>query len=127
MRLHWIPVLLLATLGGCSMLSDSRKFSIYFEPYSAALNQQGGETISAAAEFARAHPLQPVAVDGFSAPPDPKLDVDGLSAQRAEAVKQALISDGVTPSRITTEANGIVDPKNLPSVAVRRVDIAVGQ
>jgi outer membrane protein OmpA-like peptidoglycan-associated protein len=127
MRLHWIVIFMLASLGGCSWLSDSRKFSVYFEPYSADINQQGRETITAVAEFARAHPLQPVAVDGFSTPPDPRHDVDGLSAQRAEAVKQALITDGVAPIRITTAANGIVGPKSLPSVAVRRVDIGVGQ
>ncbi|HEX4365797.1 MAG TPA: OmpA family protein [Rhodopila sp.] len=122
-----MTVLLVAVLGGCSWLSDSRKFSVYFEPYSAALNQQGNATIAAAADFARTHPLQPVAIDGFSAPPDPKQDVDGLSAQRAEAVKQGLVGDGVAPARITTAANGIIEPKTLPSVAVRRVDIAIGE
>jgi OOP family OmpA-OmpF porin len=127
MRLRWIGIFVLAGLAGCSWLSGSRKFSVYFEPYSAALNPQGRETITAVAEFARNHPLQPVAVDGFSAPPDAKHDVDGLSAKRAEVVKQALITDGVAPVRITTVANGIIDPKSLPDVAVRRVDIDVGQ
>ncbi len=127
MRLRCMTVLLLVGLGGCSLLSDSRKFSVYFEPYSAELNQQGHATIASAAEFARNHPLRPVSIDGFSAPPDPKQDVDGLSAQRADVVKQALIGDGVASVRITTTANGIVDPKSLPSVAVRRVDIGIGE
>jgi OOP family OmpA-OmpF porin len=127
MRVRRTTILLLVVLGGCSWLSDSRKYSVYFEPYSAALDQQGRETIDAVASFARSHPLQPIAVDGFAAPPDPKRDVDGLSAQRAEAVKQALVSEGVSPGRITTVANGVIDPKSLPSVAVRRVDIGVGQ
>jgi outer membrane protein OmpA-like peptidoglycan-associated protein len=127
MRLRWMAILLLAAVGGCSWLSDSRKYSVYFEPYSADLNQQGHETITAVADFARSHPLQPVAIDGFSAPADPKRDIDGLSAQRADAVKQALVDGGVSSSRITVTANGTVDPKTLPSVGVRRVDIAVGK
>jgi outer membrane protein OmpA-like peptidoglycan-associated protein len=127
MRAHRTAVVLLAVLGGCSSLSGSQKYSVYFEPYSAELDRQGHETIDAAAKFAQAHPLQPVEVDGFAAPPDPQRDVDGLSAQRAAAVKRALVSDGVSAERITTVANGITDPKSLPTVAVRRVDIGVGQ
>jgi len=127
MRIGWITAFLLVGLGGCAWLSDSQKFSVYFEPYSAVLNQQSHDTIKAAAKFAQSHALQPIAIDGFSAPPDPKRDVEGLSAQRAETVKQALIDDGVDPNRIVTAANGIVDPKILPDVAVRRVDINVGK
>jgi outer membrane protein OmpA-like peptidoglycan-associated protein len=127
MRVRWTIILLVGGLGGCSWLTGSQKFSVYFDPYSAKLDQQSRDTIDAAAKFARAHPMQPIAVDGFSALADPKRDADGLSAQRAEAVKQALISDGIFPNRITAAASGVTDPKSLPSVAVRRVDIAVGQ
>jgi OOP family OmpA-OmpF porin len=127
MRLRWMTILLLSALGGCSWMTDSRTFSVYFEPYSSVLDQQARETIGNAANFARARPLQPVAVAGFSAPPDPQRDVEGLSARRAEVVKQALADDGLSPNRITTMANGITDPKDLPSVAVRRVDIRVGR
>jgi OOP family OmpA-OmpF porin len=127
MRLRWMTILLLSALGGCSWMADTRTFSVYFEPYSSVLDQQARETISNAADFARAHPLQPVAVAGFAAPPDPKRDVEGLSAQRAEVVKQALVTDGLSPNRIITAANGITDPKDLPSIAVRRVDITVGR
>ncbi len=124
----FVPLLALsATVAGCSWLTDSRKFSVYFQAYSADLDHQAHESILAAAQFAKAHPLQPVTVEGFSAPPDPDRDVPGLSAQRAEAVKQALIADGVGSERITTSASGIADPKTLPSVAVRRVDVSVGR
>jgi outer membrane protein OmpA-like peptidoglycan-associated protein len=127
MRVRFVSVLLLAAVGGCAWLTSSRNYSVYFQPYSAQLDPQSAETIHAAARFAHAHPLQLVTVDGYSAPPDPKHDVDGLSAQRAETVKQAMVSDGIGPERITTSANGITDPKNLPQVAVRRVDISVGK
>jgi outer membrane protein OmpA-like peptidoglycan-associated protein len=127
MQVRLTSVLLLTALGGCSWLTDSQKYSVYFQPYSAVLDRQAQDTVHSASDFARSHPLQLVTVDGYSAPPDPKRDVDGLSAQRAEAVKQVLISDGVGVQRITTAANGITDPKTLPDVAVRRVDISVGK
>ncbi len=126
MRVRWTSFLLLAALGACSSSTEARKFSVYFQPYSADLDQQARETVDSAAVFARDHPLQPIAIAGFSAPPDPKLDVDGLSAKRADTVKQALLSDGVGSQRITTAANGITDPQTLPTVAVRRVDISIG-
>jgi outer membrane protein OmpA-like peptidoglycan-associated protein len=127
MRVRWMTVLLLAALGGCSWLSDSRQFSVYFEAHSAKFDKQSRETIDAAAKFAQAHPMQPIKVDGLAAPADAKGDIDGLSAQRADAVRQALVDDGIYPVRITTAASGVADPKSLPSVAVRRVDIRVGQ
>jgi outer membrane protein OmpA-like peptidoglycan-associated protein len=120
-------MLVIAALGGCARTPETQKFSVFFEPYSAALDPQARDTIHSAADFASANLSLPVAVAGFAAPPDPKLDVDGLSAQRAAAVKQLLISDGIKPDRIATVANGTTDPKNLPTVSVRRVDISVGR
>jgi outer membrane protein OmpA-like peptidoglycan-associated protein len=127
MRVRWMTILLITALGGCASSSEPQRFSIYFEPYSANLDQLANDTIRAAADFARAHAAAPIAVAGFSAPPDPQRDVEGLSARRAEAVKQALVKDGIGAERITTAANGVTDPKTMPQVAVRRVDITVGR
>jgi len=127
MRFCCAAMLVIAAIGGCTPTSGPRNFSVFFEPYSAALDPQARDTIHSAADFASANPGLPVAVAGFSAPPDPKLDVDGLSAQRAAAVRTLLISSGIRPDRITTVANGITDPRTLPNVSVRRVDINVGQ
>jgi outer membrane protein OmpA-like peptidoglycan-associated protein len=126
MRYRWMTTLLLATLGGCGWFIPSGKYSVYFQPYSAKLDDQASQTIHGAADFALAHPALPVVVTGYAAPPDPKLDVPGLSDDRADAVKQMLIAAGVTPNRIVTKGNGITDPQSLPDVAVRRVDIGVG-
>jgi outer membrane protein OmpA-like peptidoglycan-associated protein len=126
MQVRWASLLLLLAVAGCTWLTGSQKYSVYFQALSAQLDQQGLETIHAAAKFARAHPFQPVEVDGVSAPTDPKRDAGRLAAQRAEAVRQVLVSEGIDEQRIKTTADGIVDLKNLPSVAVRRVDISVG-
>jgi outer membrane protein OmpA-like peptidoglycan-associated protein len=127
MRFCCAALLAVVAIGGCTRTPVSQKFSVYFEPYSATLDPLARDTIRSAADFASANPVLPVAVAGFAAPPDPKLDVDGLSAQRAAAVKQLLISNGVRPDRISTVANGITDPKDLPTVSVRRVDVSIGR
>jgi OOP family OmpA-OmpF porin len=127
MRFRWMTILLLATLGGCGLFGNTGKYRVYFEPYSADLDSQATSTIHSAVAFAKAHPALPITVAGYSAPPDPKLDVQGLSDKRADAVKQGLIAEGITPNRIATVGNGITDPQTLPEVAVRRVDIGIGQ
>lgn len=126
MRFRMMTILSVMALCGCSS-AETQSFSVYFQPYSAALDQQALATVADAADFARSNQRLPVVVTGYSAPPDPKRDIEGLSAMRADAVKQALAADGVGPERITTVASGETDPKPLPNVAVRRVDIAVGR
>jgi OOP family OmpA-OmpF porin len=120
-------VSLIIPLSACSDHIDNRHYSIYFAPYSDALDQQGRKAVQQAAEAAiHDYPVLPISVSGYAAPPDPGQNVDGLSGQRAQTVQQALIEDGVTPIRIVTRAKGITDPKMLPNVAVRRVDISIG-
>lgn len=122
-----IPLLLV--LSGCATLfgDNTRHFSIYFQPYSADLDDHARATVIDAASFAQSHGYQPIAVTGFSAPPDSAKDIEGLSAQRADVVKQALVTNGVGAGRITVTAAGITDPEGLPNLAVRRVDIAIGK
>jgi outer membrane protein OmpA-like peptidoglycan-associated protein len=122
-------LLLFIGLAGCAnpFGEHTRRYSIYFQPYSSELDDHARADITDAASFAHGHPLQPISVAGYSAPPDPSKDVDGLSAARAEAVKQALVTDGVGAGRISVEANGITDPEGKPNLAVRRVDINIGK
>ena len=129
MGFRWSRVLPVLALGGCSALfaPDQAKYSIYFEPYSVALDQQAQQTARAVVQFARANPTTRLSLSGYSAPADPTRNIDGLSDERAVAVKQALIRDGIRPERIVTEGYGETDPKALPSVAVRRVDISFRQ
>src|SRR4051812_33770422 len=129
MRQRFLPLLLLAALGGCASLfgERTRSYSVFFQPYSSELDDGARAAVHDAASFARTCPLPAIAVGGYSAPPAPAKDVDGLSAPLAEVVKQALSSDGVSPGRISTQANGVSDPASKPNLAVRSVDINVGQ
>jgi outer membrane protein OmpA-like peptidoglycan-associated protein len=123
MRQVLIGVAVLGALAGCSFFQKPPQYTVFFPPYSADLSDQARQSVQAAASYALAHSTQPVFVVGYSAPPDPGKDVDGLSAQRADVVEKALRDDGVSLDRIVTESNGITDPGNMPQVSVRRVDI----
>ncbi len=129
MRYRLATLLMLTALGACAnpFGEHRRQYSVYFPAYSSDLDLPARSTISDAASFAHDHPLQPVSLAGYAAPADPSKDVDGLSAQRAEVVKQALIAHGIGPGRISIEANGVTDPQGKPSLAVRRVDINIGR
>lgn len=121
-------LLLCAAAGGCAVFTtDDMHYSVYFQPYSTELDQQARETVATAATVARDNPVLPVALVGYAAPPDPLHDDDRLSAQRASIVQQALVRDGIPANRISTSANGTTDPKGLPNLSVRRVDITIGR
>ena len=126
MRFRLLAILSILTLGGCSSSPAARSFSVYFQAFSSNVDQQARTTISDAATYAQGNQKLPVIVTGYSAPTAPAVDTDKLSAQRATAVSQILAADGVAARRITTAASGAVDPKPLPSLSVRRVDITIG-
>lgn len=126
MRFRLITILSVTALGACSLWQDSQNFSVYFQSYSAAMDQQARDSVADAASYANWNHSLPVTVTGYAAAADPKLD-DRLSAKRADIVKQTLIADGVDASRITAVASGRADPKPLPRLAVQRVDIFVGK
>lgn len=123
-------VLTTALLGGCGLLSNepaTETFSVFFAPYSAALDQPAQDAIQLAADFALRHPTQPVILLGYAAPPGAGQDAPSLSALRNAAVKGALAADGIRLERISSAARGSADPKvAMPQVSVRRVDISVG-
>jgi outer membrane protein OmpA-like peptidoglycan-associated protein len=130
MRKRAATVFATAILGGCALLSGepaTETFSVFFAPYSAALDQPAQDAIQLAADFALRHPTQPVILLGYAVPPGPGLDIPSLSDQRNAAVKGALAADGISLERIYSVAIGTPDPKaNMPQLSVRRVDISVG-
>ncbi|HVZ09275.1 OmpA family protein [Rhodopila sp.] len=129
MRIRLAALVLPVMLGACAQLfgPPTANFPVFFQPYSAQLDQPAQEAIQNAATFAKRHPLQPVILVGYSAPPDPGRDVAGLSEQRAAAVQTVLVNEGVSPNRISVIAKGSVEPEGgRQEISVRRVDINVG-
>lgn len=126
MRFRLMALAALAALSACGSSPDARNFSVYFQPYSADLDDQAQETAEAAGRYAKDHATLPVSVVGFSNPADPGRDFDGQSAQRAEAIMRVLTAQGVSANRISTSSSSVIDPLPVSPVAARRVDIAVG-
>jgi hypothetical protein len=124
MRLDWVTITTLAFIGGCT--SSPQTYSVYFQSYSTELDPQARQTVQEAADFGRARSWLPIQVIGYAAPADPRPNLDALSAQRAAVVKQLLVDDGIGPNRISVAGDGVIDPRPLPPLSVRRVDISFG-
>jgi outer membrane protein OmpA-like peptidoglycan-associated protein len=137
-----LGVLLLATACGESLQTMSlqqpppappppaKSWMVFFETNSTTLSQQSATTVSEAAKVAKSMPNARVAVTGYT-------DTDGnpaynqqLSLRRADAVKNALMSNGIAPQAITVTGAGeggllIETPDQTKNEKNRRVQIVV--
>ncbi|MEW5727035.1 MAG: OmpA family protein [Pseudomonadota bacterium] len=92
------------------MPAEVERFQVYFPFDSAQLTPSGQRVIAAAAEDIRRENATQVEVTGHA---DRAGDDDynrRLSAQRAQAVKQVLVAQGIPADRIETQARGERDP-----------------
>ena len=84
----------------------SKAWMVFFDTNSSTLSQQGSMTVTEAANIAKATANARVTVTGYT-------DTDGnpaynqqLSIRRADAVKAALMQNGVVPQAITVSGVG---------------------
>ncbi len=103
-------------------LSD---YPVFFTPGSAALNETAKAVIQVAADYAKQHTNQNVVVNGYTDLSGSAAANAALSAERAKAVTEQLVIDGVARERIHYNANGPSDAL-LSGQADRRVDITIG-
>ena len=108
----------------------TKAWMVFFDTNSTALSQQSSTTLTEAANVAKSTPNARVAVTGYA-------DTDGnpaynqqLSLRRADAVKNALMSNGVAPQAITVTGAGegglLIDtPDQTKNEKNRRVQIVV--
>ncbi len=116
---------LLAFLGACAAGAQSgQKFSVFFQEWSAALDDAAIGTVSGAARWANEHPGAPVTVTGYADPQGSKQANVAMSRTRAQVVVDQLVRDGVARGRIRLAAHGPTD-YTLSSIESRRVEIAV--
>jgi outer membrane protein OmpA-like peptidoglycan-associated protein len=118
-------ILFAMSLPACSLFSGKpRNFEVYFEEWSAGLDEAALGTIATAAKFAEAHPDQVVTVTGYADPIGSKAANVDMSRTRAQVVMDQLVQDGVDRSRIRLTARGRTNFM-LTSQESRRVDISV--
>jgi len=108
----------------------AKSWMVFFETNSTTLSQQDANTVSQAAGVAKSMPNAKLTVTGFT-------DTEGspgynqqLSMRRANAVKQALVSNGVVPQAITVTGSGesgllVETPDQTRNEKNRRVQITI--
>jgi len=123
-------------LAGCAMLPGSEMSGgqipatpIFFQPFSAALDQPASAAIAAAAKAANDDPDAPITVIGAADAVGSSAANSLLSKTRAQVVADALVTDGVAQSRITVKGIGetTTPGSDLPTQFSRRALIRIGQ
>jgi outer membrane protein OmpA-like peptidoglycan-associated protein len=123
---------MLAGLGGCADAPQitSAATPVFFQPFSAALDEPALSTIASVAKTANAQPDASVIVVGAADSVGSELANKYLSQTRAQVVADQLVSDGVAQSRLRIHGRGIIQPTDeatgTPVQAARRVLITIG-
>jgi cytochrome c oxidase subunit 2 len=122
---------LILAMAGCAELhlgtpaGQGQKYVIFFQPWSANLDDQGQAAVKAAAASALDHSTVAVTVAGYASPIGSTQANADLAKTRAQVVADALVSNGVPANRIKRKALGETD-YTLDPIESRRVEISVG-
>jgi outer membrane protein OmpA-like peptidoglycan-associated protein len=123
---RWFVLGLFVLLAGCGLFgAKGQRSVVFFQEWSAALDDEGKGAVVAAAVWARDHPEQLVTVSGFADPEGTPQANKDISRLRAQVVSDLLMANGVPQSRIQNKAIGSVG-FSFSSLESRRVEISVG-
>jgi outer membrane protein OmpA-like peptidoglycan-associated protein len=127
-RLGFLFLLLcVAAIGGARAAdAPAQKYVVFFQEWSAALDDSAQAVIGQAAEWAKSHPRDAVRVNGFADPTGSKKANALLSDLRAQMVVDQLTADGIEPKRIRQRGRGSVQFA-LSSQESRRVEVSIGR
>jgi len=103
---------------------------VFFETNSTTLGPQDSQTVSNAAAVAKSTPSAKLTVTGFTDTEGSPAYNQQLSMRRANAVKSALVSNGVVPQAITVTGSGetgllVETPDQTRNEKNRRVQITI--
>jgi outer membrane protein OmpA-like peptidoglycan-associated protein len=128
MRRLGILFLLFCVAMGSARAADvpSQRYVVFFQEWSAALDDAAQSVIGEAAEWVKSHPGNVAHVNGFADPTGSKQANALLSDLRAQMVVDQLQTDGVDPKRIRQRGHGSVQFA-LSSQESRRVEISIGR
>jgi outer membrane protein OmpA-like peptidoglycan-associated protein len=128
MRRLGILFLLLCAAAGSARAADapSQNFVVYFQEWSASLDDSAQSVISRAAELLKSQGGNVAHVNGFADPTGSKKANILLADLRAQMVVDQLQSDGADPRRIRQRGHGSVNFA-LTSQESRRVEISISR
>jgi outer membrane protein OmpA-like peptidoglycan-associated protein len=123
-----LMLLLLLTIASASRAADApaQKFVVFFQEWSAALDDSAQAVITRAADWVKSHPGNIAHVSGFADPTGSKQANVMMSDLRAQVVADQLQTDGIDPQRIRQRGHGAVQFA-LTSQESRRVEISIGR
>jgi outer membrane protein OmpA-like peptidoglycan-associated protein len=126
MRRHAFLLLLLSVLAGSAHAEDTkaRRFVVFFQEWSAALDEPAQAVITQAADFAKANPRAPVRVHGYADPTGSREANILMSELRAQRVADQLRDAGIAPARIRQDGHGSVKFA-ITSLESRRVEVEI--
>ena len=100
------------------------KYVTFYSPWSSTLDGKGLAEVAGAAQLAQQDPDATVQVVGFTSTVGTDQAAQSLSQERAEAVQNQLIADGVDGSRVTSMSRGATTYQFSPAQA-QRVEIDI--
>jgi outer membrane protein OmpA-like peptidoglycan-associated protein len=103
---------------------------VFFDTNSAMLNAKAGSTVAEAATVAKSMQNSRVTVTGYTDTDGPPAYNMALSLRRANAVKDALVGNGVAPTAISVSGKGeegllVATPDQVKMESNRRVQVVV--
>lgn len=123
-RLAILLLLFAITIGAADAAEQPRRFVVFFQEWSAAIDDSAQSVITEAANFAKANPHAAVRVHGFADPTGSKEANILLSQLRAQRVTDQMKDDGVTAKRIRQDGRGSVSFA-ITSLESRRVEVEI--
>jgi outer membrane protein OmpA-like peptidoglycan-associated protein len=128
MRRLGLLLLLLCAATSSTRAADvpAQKFVVFFQEWSAALDDSAQSVITRAADWVKSHPGNVAHVNGFADTTGSKEANILLSELRAQVVVDQLQTDGVDPARVKQRGHGSVQFA-LTSQESRRVEISISR
>jgi outer membrane protein OmpA-like peptidoglycan-associated protein len=115
-----------ATANACAADPPVQRYVVFFQDWSAALDDNAQAVISNAAAWVKSHPGNTAHVNGFADPTGSREANILLSELRAQVVADQLQTDGVDPNQVQQTGHGSVQFA-LSSQESRRVEISVSR
>jgi outer membrane protein OmpA-like peptidoglycan-associated protein len=126
-RLAILFLVLCVTTGSARAADPSpQKFVVFFQEWSAKLDDSAQTVISHAAEWVKSHPGNVAHVNGFADPTGSRQANVLLSELRAQMVVDQMQGDGIAANRISQRGHGSVQFA-LTSQESRRVEISISR
>jgi outer membrane protein OmpA-like peptidoglycan-associated protein len=124
-RLGLLLLLMCATGVGARAADPPQKFVVFFQEWSAAIDDSAQDVISHAADWVKSHPGVVVHVNGFASTVGSRPANVLLADLRAQVVVDQLLTDGVEAKRVQQRGHGPVQFA-ISAQESRRVEISIG-